>query len=66
MRTETRTRSERQTWTEDVILLKLEELHDLTMILRNHSHPDDHVQSITIHGSRGSAYSIRGKMEGEE
>ena len=72
MRTETRTRragwrrSERQTWTEDVILLKPEELHYLEMILRSHSHPDDHVQSISVHGNRGSAYSIRVKMEGED
>lgn len=66
MRTETRTRSEWQTWTQDVILVKPEELHYLEMILRSHSHPDDHVRSVTIHGERGSAYSILVKMEGEE
>ena len=66
MRTETRTHSEWQTWTRDVIILKPEEFHRLETILRSHSFPDDEVDTITIHGKRGTVYSIFVEMEAKE
>ena len=63
MRTETRTHSEWQTWTRNVIILKPEDFHRLQAILRSHSFPDDEMETISIHGKRGAVYSIFVEME---